>query len=107
MWNKLKLNAIETATTMSGIGLMVDGNTNITSYTWEPSHINLPKKYIVNADAAILFWDDGEKTVVKRCEDDDTDVVKAFLWAYFLKHSGLSRTKANKYLKEVKEFYLK
>jgi len=63
----------------------------------------LPRKYIVNANAAILFWDDDSKTVVRKCKEDRVDVVKAFLWAYFEKNSGLSRNKANKYLKEVYE----
>lgn len=65
----------------------------------------MPKRYIVNKDAAILFWNDDTKTVVKRAKDDELDVEKAFLWAYFQKCSGLSRTKANKYLKELKRDY--
>lgn len=69
---------------------------------WLPK---MPKRYIVNKDAAILFWDDDTKTVVKRAKDDELDVEKAFLWAYFQKCSGLSRTKANKYLKELKRDY--
>lgn len=67
--------------------------------------INLPTKYILNQDACILFWDDGDKTVVKRAKDDEQDPVKGFLWAYFIKNSGLSRTKANKYLREIDEAY--
>ena len=63
----------------------------------------LPKKYIINQDACILFWSDGNKTIVKRADDDIEDPVKGFLWAYFQKHSGLSKTKANKYLREIDE----
>lgn len=29
----------------------------------------LPSRYIINKNATILFWEDGSKTVVKRCED--------------------------------------
>lgn len=65
----------------------------------------LPTKYILNQDACILFWSDGKKTIVKKAEDDVQDPVKGFLWAYFLKHSKLSRTKANKYLREIDEAY--
>ena len=65
----------------------------------------LPTKYILNQDACILFWSDGDKTIVKKAEDDMQDPVKGFLWAYFLKHSKLSRTKANKYLREIDEAY--
>lgn len=66
-------------------------------------HINnkLPKKYVINNGAVILFWEDGTKTIVKRAEDDSFDPVKGFLWAYFQKQSGLSKTKANKYLREI------
>ena len=69
------------------------------------SYNRLPKKYILNQDACILFWSDGKKTIVKRSEDDIQDPVKGFLWAYFQKHSGLSKTKANKYLREIDEAY--
>lgn len=58
----------------------------------------LPKKYIINKGATVLFWEDGSKTVVKRGKDDEYNKVLGFLWAYFQKTSGLSRTKANKYL---------
>ena len=66
---------------------------------------DLPIKYIVNNGACILFWGDGTKSIVKRAKDDDNDVVKGFLWAYFEKHSGLSKTKANKYLRDVDYSY--
>lgn len=61
----------------------------------------LPKKIIVNYGAVILFWEDGTKTIVKRARGDRFDPVKGFLWAYFQKQSGLSKTKANKYLREI------
>lgn len=60
---------------------------------------NLPKKYIINKWATILFWEDGTKTVVKRAKDDEYNKIMGFLWAYFQKTSGLSRTKANEYLR--------
>ena len=61
----------------------------------------LPTKYIINDGAVILFWSDGDKTIVKKAKDDNNDPVKGFLWAYFIKHSKLSKTKANKYLKDL------
>ncbi len=67
----------------------------------------LPTKYIINDGATILFWSDGTKTIVKRAEDDAHDIAKSFLWAYFQKHSGLSKTKANKYLAKVVEDNIK
>lgn len=59
----------------------------------------LPEKYIINKGATVLFWEDGTKTVVKRAKDDEYNKIMGFLWAYFQKTSGLSRTKANEYLR--------
>mgnify|MGYP004599874909 CR=1 FL=1 len=59
----------------------------------------LSKKYIINKGATVLFWEDGTKTVVKRAKDDEYNKIMGFLWAYFQKTSGLSRTKANEYLR--------
>lgn len=59
----------------------------------------LPKKYIINKGATILFWNNGDKTVVKRTQDDEYNKVLGFLWAYFQYTSGLSKTQANEYLK--------
>ena len=66
-----------------------------------PSACDLPKRYIINDGAIVLFWNDGTKTIVKRAKDDTDDVVKGFLWAYFEKMSGMSKTQANKYLKDI------
>ena len=64
----------------------------------------LPKKYIINDNATILFWNDGTKTVVKKSKDDKYNKKLGFLWAYFQKNSGLSKNKANKYLEELVDF---
>jgi len=57
---------------------------------------------MANEPATIVFWDDGTKTIVKRCKGDKNDPVKAFLVAHFIKSTGLSRTQAGKYLDDVK-----
>ena len=62
---------------------------------------SLPTRYIINENAVILFWDDGSKTIVKRGRNEPNDPIKGFLWAYFQKNSGMSKTKANKYLSEL------
>lgn len=59
----------------------------------------IPTKYIINKNATILFWDNGDKTIVKRAEDDEYNKILGFLWAYFQHTSGLSKTKANDYLR--------
>ena len=58
----------------------------------------LPERYIINKGATILFWEDGSKTIVKRCKDDKYNKRLGFLTAYFQKHCGMSKNKANKYL---------
>lgn len=63
---------------------------------------SLPTKKIINDDACILFFND-KKYVVKRMKGDSPDPEKAFLWAYFLAKSGLSRTKVNKYLEKIRK----
>lgn len=64
----------------------------------------LPEKYIINKNATILFWEDGIKTVIKRNKEDEYDKKLAFLIAYFQKHSGLTKTQANKYLDNLIDF---
>lgn len=70
--------------------------------------VELPKHYIINKNATILFWRNGEKTVVKRCADDEFNPRLAFLTAFFQHYVDMSKNKANKYLanlqvEEVKE----
>ncbi len=68
------------------------------------SYINeLPERYIINKGATILFWEDGSKTIVKRCKDDKYNKRLGFLTAYFQKHCGMSKNKANKYLASLEE----
>lgn len=61
----------------------------------------LPERYIINKGATILFWKDGTKTVVKLAKGDEHNKVLGFLWAYFQKRSGLSKTKANEYIRNL------
>lgn len=69
--------------------------------------VPLPERYIINENACILFWKNGEKTVVKRCADDKFNPRLAFLTAFFQHYVDMSKNKANKYLAslqvEVKE----
>lgn len=63
--------------------------------------VQMPKKYIINHGATILMWDDGEKTIVKRCADDEFNKRLGFLTAFFQHYSGMSKNKANKFLAEL------
>lgn len=64
---------------------------------------NLPKRYIINKGATILFWEDGTKTIVRKCKEDKYDKRIGFLTAFFQKYSGLTKNKANKFLSELRE----
>ena len=69
----------------------------------EFTNIQLPERYIINKGATILFWNNGDKTIVKRCKNDKYDKRLGFLTAYFQKHCGMSKNKANKYLDSLEE----
>ena len=63
--------------------------------------VPMPKKYIINKGATVLIWDNGEKTIVKRCEDDEFNKRLGFLTAFFQHYCGMSKNKANKFLAEL------
>lgn len=67
-------------------------------FSKEKNKVDLPERYIINENATILFWKNGEKTVVKKCEDDVFNPRIAFLTAFFQHYCGMSKNKANKYL---------
>jgi len=58
----------------------------------------LPQKYIINKNVTVLIWEDGTKTIVRKTLEDEYDKRLGFLIAYFQKHCGLSKNKANQYL---------
>lgn len=66
--------------------------------------VELPKQYIINDNATILFWDKQkkDKTIVKRADDDEFNARLGFLTAFFQHYSGMSRSKANKFLANLK-----
>ena len=64
---------------------------------------NLPEHYVINKKVVMLQWSKEDKTVIKLSEGDDFNVRLGFLIAYFQHTSGLSKSKANKYLDELKE----
>lgn len=56
--------------------------------------------------ATTVFFNDNTKITVKKTENDYNDPEKAFLVAYFMKLTGMTRTKCSKYLKEISYTYL-
>ncbi len=58
-------------------------------------------KIITNGEATIVFWNDNTKTIVKRGKGQKNSQELAILYAYFQKHSGLSKTKSNKVIQDL------
>ena len=58
-------------------------------------------RIVTNKDTMIVFWDDGTKTLVKKGQGEKDNKELAFLYAYFQKHSGLSKTGSNKVVREL------
>lgn len=68
----------------------------------------LPKKYIINNNAAILFWADGSKTISKRNPRDEFDKEIGFLfgcWQHYNKDK--SRNLRKKILDCIKQDMMK
>lgn len=109
VWDKIKIKILEHITKPNEVGntYSVENDKNrfelVSSSKINPfgKYTTLPERYTGNKDATILFWKDGSKTVVKKNAEDTYDIAKGFLWAYFLKTSGMSRTQANKYIEKV------
>lgn len=59
------------------------------------------EKIIINKDTTIVFWNDDTKTLVKRAKEQSFNKELAILYAYFIKHSGLSKTKSKKVIEEL------
>lgn len=93
-----KINNVSGYVTFSPDGITISNKPYIKKLT------NLPNRYIINEGATILFWRDGTKTIVKRSKEDEYNKILGFLWAYFQKTSGLSKSKANDYLKGIVDY---
>ncbi len=76
----------------------IDYRFNIKNESKLPDKVQFNKK----KKATTLIFDD-DAVVVKQNKNDKEDYEKAFLWAYFIKKSGLSKTKASKYIDKIME----
>lgn len=64
--------------------------------------INLDRVFVSkDSRTTTTLWTDGTRTKVKQSDADACDTEKAFLVTYFQKHSGLSKTQANKLLQQI------
>lgn len=78
-------------------GLYVGNNIAIIS---QPA--GLPDKVIFQDYKETVVLKKGDKVHVVSNHDDEYDRVYGFLLAYFQMNSGLSKTKANKYLEDLR-----
>ena len=58
-------------------------------------------RIVRNKKTTVVFWDDGSKTIVKLGANQIDSQEMAILWAYFVKNSGLSKTKAHKVMEDL------
>ena len=89
---------------------VVDQNNNIkkdikglkkkTSILWNGGN-ELPEKVIVNKKNTIFEFGKNDKTLLRCSEYDEFNLSYAFLYAYFLKNSGMSKTQAAKFFSEL------
>lgn len=117
---------ISTTSTLYGIKIKIDDSVkrihlikkgereNMDYYSYCPSTISfgflsktrvdkLPERYIINSGAAVLFWNDGDKTISKRDAADKFDKRMGFLLAYYYKKCGVSKAARKRVLDCVKE----
>lgn len=59
------------------------------------------KNIVANKETTVVFFDDGDKILVKRAKDEYHNPEVAILYAYFIKSNGLSKTQAKKRLQEL------
>lgn len=64
--------------------------------------MTFPDTVIVNGDTTIVKRRD-EKVVLKRAQDDEMNLEYAFLYAYFLLNSGMSKNKASALLASIRQ----
>lgn len=65
------------------------------------------RKYIINKDATIIFWNDGTKTISKRHKDDEFDKELGFLFAYYYKKCGLSNASRKRVIESIDYKHIK
>lgn len=70
----------------------------------EPKSI-LEYKVTFNNPATIIHFEDGTKTVVKTTVGDKYNPILGFLYGYFEKTSGMSKTQCGKFFDNLEEEY--
>lgn len=63
---------------------------------------DMPNMIIFNGDYTILKWDDGE-VKLKKSKEDENNPIYAFLYGYFVYHSGLRKERAKDLLESIEE----
>lgn len=78
------------------------------SYYNQVPIVNSPQnieRVTFNNPATIIHFTDGTKTIVKATENDKYNPTVGFLYAYFEKMSGMSKTQCGKFFDSLEEEY--
>lgn len=65
------------------------------------------KKYIINNNATIIFWDDDTKTISKRHRGDNFDKEIGFLFAYYYKKFDGTIASRKRIIKSINYSHIK
>ena len=71
--------------------------------TYSQSKKGTVDRVIFNDPATIVYWKDGTRTLVKCSADDVFDKEQGFFMACFLKATGMTKTKAAKFLTDMRQ----
>ena len=101
MTNKVQTNSVSNAYVSSGNTISWGNNVfpayDVTLYYSSQPPFTVPTKVVFNGDTTIVFWKDGDKTIVKRKWDDPVDPEHAVASAIAQKLFG-SKTKFRKFV---------
>lgn len=81
----IKANNIESCEYNGGNYIRITGLVDSNDFNKEQINGILPKKYIINDNATILFWNDGTKTIVRKSKDDEYNKKLSFYGHIFKK----------------------
>ena len=65
--------------------------------------MGMPKEIIVQGNTSVFKYANDKKVILHKAEDDDFNLEYAFLYAFFVYNSGVSKTEAARFLKSLTE----
>ena len=64
---------------------------------------NIPNEIIVQGDTSVFKYINHDKVILHKSEEDEFNLEYAFLYAYFVHNSGMSKGEASRFLKSLVE----